>query len=1100
MISIPHHLLPRRLWISAAIFLCALSYFPVLAWPEYPLRILLPLVFTSACFMLSARHQSTLVVASLCLTALAMGIEYGLVRNFIRVELDGAHAALSSVQNYEVLHVYGALALAQLTVGLAQLSVIHSPWGYGRAQRRLRGRLQRQSQQLQAVQSSEKLTAQQFESDRRTLLEHLPVHVVQKDCHGRFTFVTQSFCDLVQRDYAEIIGRTDADLFPADAAEKFIEDDRHVIETGRVFDDVERTQLPDGTLSYMQVRKAPLRDRDGSILGVQGIFWDVTEEHIGRKELQRIEALAHALIHAALDAVLIVDPKGRVLEANPASEKILGYTQEQVADHPSLETIMQTTLEEPGQRRIDSVEKAEVFKRKVPIVSILQSATGKRIEAQLRRSDGVWFDAEVSAHPLSFEGSDGWAMFVRDITRRKRAETELRSAKDLAERANAAKSEFVANVSHELRTPLTGIIGLHELLQRSDIDDRQQNYLQLAQVSTSNLLNLIDDLLDFSKIEAGRIEIEEVSFSLIDCIEEAAASIAARAQLRGLELMVDLAEDLPAIVLGDPHRIKQVLLNLLGNAIKFTDKGEILVRVALQWHSELSTEAKQQVFRFEVHDSGIGVPIEQRVLIFDAFRQADSSTTRRYGGTGLGLTICRDLVEMMRGTVGIVDSSLGSDAGNRGSCFYFELPLLAVEASEKSLGSNAARREEVVLVASRTPWRDILQRQLESLGYRLTILSVQQLSDRRPARLFSAGNCSIVIADYRELNSQTLATTPVVVRWILLAPLANSQPTTVPEWLKHADVKWLARPIRRSQLLEALETKTANDSEHQDSPVVELRSASVLLVEDSPVSQTVLKDMLESLGHQVKLANNGKEAIALCGEQRFDLVLMDIQMPEVDGLSATQTIRQHEKPPHRQVILALTAHASSEDRELCVAAGMDGFLVKPITLSDLQLAIATATESDLSQSLSDSGKPFAAIGQSSDRPLKIAVDRSQTADNASTNFLNDAPDWHGLVALMNGNEKLLRDVLQLLSSELPRLARLFETSVSARNFKDARRAVHTMKSNVRHVGLDRVAAVTEQLEEVARDESYEQLQLAIGQVHEIATTISTWADEVAKNH
>ncbi len=276
----------------------------------------------------------------------------------------------------------------------------------------------------------------------------------------------------------------------------------------------------------MQVRKAPLRDSKGNIIGVQGIFWDITETLSGKIQLQRIESWAHALIQAALDAVLIVDIDGRVLEVNPAVATILGY-QQQRQEHPPLGEIMRpATLDiastDSGSVRLPDGDDTGAMASATDAVllnRLLKKATGRRIEVRLKRPDDTWFDAEISAHPLVVENSSGWAIFIRDITRRKRNVTELQAAKEAAERANMAKSEFVANVSHELRTPLTGIVGLHELLDRSQLDDQQREYLTLARTSSDNLLALIDALLDFSKIEAHRLELELEPFDLVECIE-----------------------------------------------------------------------------------------------------------------------------------------------------------------------------------------------------------------------------------------------------------------------------------------------------------------------------------------------------------------------------------------------------------------------------------------------------------------------------------------------------------------------------------------------------------------------------------------------------
>jgi PAS domain S-box-containing protein len=942
-------------------------------------------------------------------------------------------------------------------------------------------------------------------------LEHLPVHVVQKDQQGRFTFVTKSFCDLVQREYTEVIGKTDHDLFPAAAASKFVEDDKRVMRSGLVFNDIESTQLPSGKSSYMQVRKAPLLDSKGEVLGVQGIFWDVTEEFLRRQELQRIESLAHALINAALDAVLIVDADGHVLEANPASEAILGYTQDQVATHPPLGSIMHTRLETPPQRAGDNLGTPSKFERKMSIGAILKTATGRRVEARMRRSDDVWFDAELSAHPLAVADSQGWAIFIRDITDRKRSEQELRSAKDAAEQANAAKSEFVANVSHELRTPLTGIIGLHELLAQGDINERQRDYLELAKVSSTNLLMLIDDLLDFSKIEAGHIDFDAVPFSVIECIEEVAISMAARAQLRGLELLLDFDSELIEHVIGDPYRIKQVLLNLVGNAIKFTEKGEIRIRASSKRQEADNLQSTDVAWiRIEVHDSGIGISPDQSDQIFEAFHQADSSTTRRYGGTGLGLTICRELVANMQGTIGVTQASHWNGQPGEGSCFYFELPLQVakpdpvseVAAQGDSLSQASAEiAQHVVVAADFSPWRELLTREIVRLGFTPTVMTVQQLLARKPAELFAAGNTTSVVADYRELVSAVVdqGSAPVVVKWILLTPLAGSHTSVVPNWLSFANVAWLTRPICRQALREALREDlslvTTNNSRNESADWL---AADILLVEDSSINQTVITDLLRGLGHQVHTVGDGRGAIAACQARQYDLVLMDIQMPEVDGVEATSAIRQGEQgTQRRQCIYALTAHASPRDKAHCEAVGMDGFLVKPIDLDKLKQAIQQRMNGQLESQAKATDSPVGALVKEAENAAPAyesspedSLDRGDqekhtlsTLDAAQA--LADAPAWQELIELMHGNEKLLRDVLSLLSRESIRLGRAFQAGLSEGNYSEARRAVHTFKSNVRYVGLKRIGDYSEQLERLARGgsnaslESHEQNFIAI---------------------
>lgn len=990
-----------------------------------------------------------------------------------------------------------ASLLVQLSIAITYWLATRSPRGLFKTTQRLKSRIERQRSEFELARSVQQEMLKGFESNRDLLLEHLPVHVVQKDAAGRFTDCNQSFCQLLKLPKSEIIGKRDIDLFPTQSAEKFARDDQQVMRLGTVFDDVERTELPDGTTTYMHVRKAPLHDLSGEVSGVLIIFWDVTREHLASQELRRIQSLTHAIINATLDAVLLVDIDGFVLEANPASELVLGYTRDQVASHPPLGSILQTALVEPGQRSDLPNDSQQTFQRKTSISRIMQAATGTRIEAQVRRKDDQWFDAEISAHPLSIEDKQqGWALFLRDITERKNSEQQLRKLKEAAEHANAAKSEFVANISHELRTPLTGIIGLLDLLQRGDIDSRQQNYLQLAQMSSNNLLRLIDDLLDFSKLEAGQLELEQAPFSLRQCVEEAAVSMAARAQLRGLELIVNLSDGLDGIQTGDAHRIKQILLNLIGNAIKFTQQGDILVRA-----SQVATTADGQVlYRIEVHDSGIGVPHSQRALIFDAFRQADYSTTRRFGGTGLGLAICRDLVRRMKGSITVTDSDLsGNDDAaqqSHGSCFAVEIPLNTTPSLSHPTTENV--RQEIVLIAPDSLWRKTLEGYLSGMGIRITGLTADQLRARQPSRLFTAGNHTTVMLDSRELNGLAEFSPPVVERWVLIAPLAQVQSLLLPKWLNHADVRWLSRPVRYAELESALLPSASQTQRQADTlpSSATIRRAKVLLVEDNPISQTVIRDMLENLGHHVTLADNGKTAVSLCEQNRFDLVLMDIQMPELDGLQATKQIRSAQQPDRVQVIYALTAHATSEDRNQCLSAGMNGFLEKPITLDALHAAVAQAIgQYHFAPAMTVPGEP-SGTDQTGDVIFELP---EQEVPGPETVAL-EGPSWAELVNRINNNERLLRDVLELVGREAPRLGRAFSAALQKNNIKDARRHIHTFKSNARQLGLTRVGDFAQHLEIMAKQEQTQSLEKYSQTVQLLGDAIADWAQRLLQQH
>ncbi len=521
---------------------------------------------------------------------------------------------------------------------------------------------------------------------------------------------------------------------------------------------------------------------------------------------------------------------------------------------------------------------------------------------------------------------------------------------------------------------------------------------------------------------------------------------------------------------------------------------------ALTIDSDHGIDTESQVLRFEVHDSGIGIDPAQRQVIFEAFHQADASTTRRYGGTGLGLTICRDLVVKMGGQIGITDSRRLSGEVGPGSCFYFELPLLPRTDIAHNQAADRAQRD-VVVAASNYPWRELLVRELSEFGCHVTLVSVDELAARRPAILFAAGNHTTIIVDYRELSARQWTTPPVVPKWILLTTLVNSQPTSLPTWLAHANTFWLSRPICRQQLKQALALESPPDQEPVVEPPAEARrSADLLLVEDSPISQTVLKDMLSSLGHRVSIAHNGRDAIEQCHEKLFDLVLMDIQMPDMDGFDATKLIRQSEADGRRrQAIYALTAHAAASDRAQCQAAGMDGFLVKPISRERLEQAVQQATANQTDGS-GFTGEPAEAneaneANENSSLATPSFASRLLSVEQAFAR----QPSWTDLVTLMHGNESLLRDVLSLLVREAPRLGRSFQNALAVENYHEARRAVHTLKSNVRYVGLNDIGHYAQWLEHLARDQQASTLQAHADNFVMLANAVADWAERQLKS-
>jgi signal transduction histidine kinase/DNA-binding response OmpR family regulator len=531
----------------------------------------------------------------------------------------------------------------------------------------------------------------------------------------------------------------------------------------------------------------------------------------------------------------------------------------------------------------------------------------------------------------------------QEIVWRKLAQEAAQLAKEVAESATRSKGEFLANMSHEIRTPLNGVLGMLELATHTSPTPEQAELLTIARDSATSLLVVLNDILDFSKIEAGKLAFESVPFHLSDTVTEAARSVAIRAHEKGLELTCEVAADVPMMVTGDSARLKQVLLNLLGNAVKFTPHGEIFLRVERE-PGELA-DAGQAKLKFSVSDTGIGIPKEKQKLIFEAFAQEDTSTTRKFGGTGLGLTICSRIVNLMGGEIW-VESEPGA-----GSTFRFtaKLPIAEAKAPDPAVVSELTG-VRVLIVDDNATNRRILESMLAGYGLIVACAESGKAGIEAIRHAADAGTpFRLALVDYQmpgmngfqfvELAAEMLGPTPT-----MMMLTSDDYNVTSQRCRQMGLPSYLIKPIKQSELIAAVRVALRPEAPHRSEPIHGPEEAgaklNILLAEDNVVNQKVAIRMLERAGHKVLLANNGREALEALHRQDFDLVLMDIQMPEMDGLEAAAAIRQEERRTGERVpIVAMTAHAMSGDRERILAAGMDDYLSKPIDIKCLMETI-----------------------------------------------------------------------------------------------------------------------------------------------------------------
>jgi two-component system, sensor histidine kinase and response regulator len=648
-------------------------------------------------------------------------------------------------------------------------------------------------------------------------------------------------------------------------------------------------------------------------------------------ELESSEKRSQQILETAWDAFVGMDAKGIIADWNAKAEATFGWTRAEVLGRSLSETII------PEEHR-------SAYER--GLRHFLETGEGpvlnKRIEIAALHRDGHEFPIDLTVSAMRWGGSFLFSAVIRDITERKRFEQDMREAKEAAEVANQAKSTFLATMSHEIRTPMNGIMGMTELVLETELSSEQRENLGLVKFSAESLLSIINDILDFSKIEAGKLEMESIAFDLRESLGETMKTLGFRAHQKGLELVFDVRPEVPEALLGDPGRIRQILVNLVGNAIKFTERGEIVVSV-----DEESEESDATRLHFAIRDTGVGVPADKQARIFEAFSQADGTMARKYGGTGLGLTICTRLAEMMEGRVW-----MESEPG-QGSIFHFVVRL-GIDSTPPTRSAPAEpsqlRDIEVLIVDDNSTNRRVLAGMLLRWGMRPTAVESGPAALQALQEAKSKGSLfPLILLDGQMPEMDGFALAEIIhndasLAEVILMMLTSAGCAGDGARCREVGISaYLAKPIRQRELLEGICALLQHTQDKKIEPLVtrhtlreDRNRRRVLVVEDNLVNQKLALRVLEKHGYEATIAGDGQAALQELQKESFDVVLMDVEMPLLNGFETTAAIREREKANGGHIpIIAMTAHSLKGDAERCIAGGMDAYISKPIRTNEL---------------------------------------------------------------------------------------------------------------------------------------------------------------------
>ncbi len=880
------------------------------------------------------------------------------------------------------------------------------------------------------------------------------VLITEKDLQPpgpRIIYVNRQLLDMSGYRREELIGRTPRIFQGPETDRATLDQIRRTLARGREFEGEVLNYAKDGSTHWVHLHISPVRDDAGEIVRWVCVRREVTDHRIWADEMQRINAVLSVQMELSPDGILVVDDEGRVIAYNGRFQKMWGIPLESFASAQWADLL---------QHVLAKVEDPDGFRAKV---EEFQHSKQKQFQDEVKLKDGRIFERYFVATRSPQGQFYGWLWYFSDVTQQREFEHRLGEARREAEAASLAKSRFLANMSHEIRTPLNGILGMTEILLQTDVTNEQRDFLSTIQTSGDNLLILINDLLDLSKIESGRLELDSEPFDLLSLIEDAIAVVGGRIGRKKLDLGYLIDPRLPERFRSDENRIRQVLINLLGNSIKFTERGEVVIEVNLLGSDSLPdsvADPDRIPLHFTVRDTGIGISEENQKKLFKPFSQVDPSTTRRYGGSGLGLSICRRLVELLDGEIW-VESRPG-----KGSAFHFTLPLKAERGSTSRRAVHLDLSGRTLLVVDDNEVnRSMVRHQASRQGMR-----VDEAPGGREAlaKLKSGTRYDVIVVDMqmpemdglmfsREVRRRFHVESPPMILSTSLGNYAELKREVEDEGLYY-----LSKPFRQFQLSsllgEIFEVEGARHEEVTDGSAWQQtgfdRNLRILLAEDNEVNLKVAVGLLRRLGIQPDHSVTGKQAVERWEKDRQDVVFMDVHMPEMDGLEATRRIRRISDDPIVPWIVGMTADALPRDRERALEAGMNDYLSKPVKSIDLASALRRAPHG--AESVQD--KPSGDPGFSE----KLLSQLAELGDS--------------------GDDGFVRELVEMFLADVPRQIGGMRKGIENGDARAVSGAAHSVKGMSANFGAVRLQEKCEALERRGRDGRLDGADRLIGEI------------------